>query len=40
MGYHSAVEVWFVAFVRVREEGELRDAEDVSIDILHALFPH
>ena len=39
-GYHSAVEVRFVAFVRVREERELRDAEDISVDIFHALLPH
>ena len=40
MGYHSVVEVRFIAFVRVREERELRDTEDISIDILHALLPH
>jgi len=34
------VEVRFVAFVRVREERELGDAENVSVDIFHALLPH
>jgi len=39
-GYHCAVEVRFVAFVCVREERELGDAEDISLDIFHALLPH
>ena len=40
MGYHGAVKVRFVAFVRVREECELGDAEDVPIDFFHTLLPH
>lgn len=40
MGYHSAMEVWFIAFLGIREEGELGDTEHISIDILHALLPH
>ena len=38
--YHSAVEVWFIAFVRVREKRELGDAKDVSVYILHTSLPH
>ena len=38
--YHSAVEIRFIAFVRVGEKRELRDAEDVSVYILHILPPH
>lgn len=38
--YHSTVKVRFVSFVRVREKRELGDAEDIPIDILHAVFPH
>lgn len=34
------MEIWFVAFMRVRKERELGDAEDISVDILHALLPH
>lgn len=37
---HCSVEVWLVAFGRVREERELRYAKDVSVYILHALLPH
>ena len=38
--YHSTVEVRFIAFVRVCEKRELRDAEDVSVYIPHTLPPH
>lgn len=38
--YHSAVEVWFIAFVRVGEKRELGDAEDFPVYILHTLPPH
>ena len=39
-GCHRAVKIRFVAFVRIREKRELGDAEDVSVDVLHALSPH
>lgn len=38
--YHSTMEVRLVAFVRVREKRELGDAENIPLDILHALLPH
>lgn len=34
------MKVWLVAFVRVCEEGELGDAEQVPVYVLHALLPH
>lgn len=40
VGYHRTVEVRFVAFRCVREECELGDAEDISLDIFHTLLPH
>ena len=39
-GYHGAVKVGFIAFVRIREERELRNAQDVPVDVLYTLFPH
>ena len=36
---HRSVEVG-LPLVRAREEGKLRDTENVAVDVLHALLPH